>query len=234
MALSSRLLAASALLALSLAGCQTSGSPSATATVATATGATATGAAAGAAPAARPACTGDGWYIPQGTFPSRYPAADVPRRRWYSLVLYRMEEPSLACGGWDGSEEVYRLLWLQTFAHPLAVRVTRRGAGAELVAVELDGTGFAEPGVPVERTRRTLSPAEWGRLQQALRRAGFWSLPTSSNLYGVHGSQWIVEARRNGRYHIVDRWSPRDGTYRALGLEFMALAGRDLAAMGGR
>ena len=35
---------------------------------------------------------------------------------------------------------------------------------------------------------------------------------------GVDGAQWIIEGVRNGTYHVVDRWSPREGQVRALGL----------------
>jgi hypothetical protein len=35
---------------------------------------------------------------------------------------------------------------------------------------------------------------------------------------GVDGAQWIIEGVRNKTYHVVDRWSPKDGSVRALGL----------------
>ncbi len=30
----------------------------------------------------------------------------------------------------------------------------------------------------------------------------------------MDGSQWVLEGVRDGRYHVVDRWSPESGLYR--------------------
>lgn len=169
-------------------------------------------------------CSGDEQYIPRDTFAKSYPGSDEARRRWYSTSLLRMAEPSLSCGDWQGVE-TYRFLWLQSFAHPIAVRVTRQGRRTELLAVQLSGIGGGDPGAVLQRVRKELSIVDWGLLESALWRSGFWSLPTSGNMYGLHGEQWVVEGRRNESYHIVDRWSPPEGAYRDLGLFFFDLAG---------
>ena len=40
----------------------------------------------------------------------------------------------------------------------------------------------------------------------------FWKLPASlveeTNVVQLDGAQWILEGVKQGRYHIVDRWSP--------------------------
>jgi len=37
-----------------------------------------------------------------------------------------------------------------------------------------------------------------------------WKLPTrQSEGIGLDGAQWIIEAVKGGRYHVIDRWSPR-------------------------
>jgi len=38
----------------------------------------------------------------------------------------------------------------------------------------------------------------------------FWDMPTDyfDSSQGMDGSQWILEANVNGRYHVVNRWSP--------------------------
>ncbi len=38
---------------------------------------------------------------------------------------------------------------------------------------------------------------------------------------GVDGAQWIVEGIKDGRYKVVDRWSPEKGAVRALGLTML-------------
>jgi hypothetical protein len=161
------------------------------------------------------ACSGDQYYFPVGTFPAAYPASDPQRRRWYSSYLARLHEPSLSCG--NRPEETYRLTWLHTFAHPVVIRITRRDSQVEADAFQLSGSGGGDPGLVLYQTHKRLSMMEWELLQIKLRNSAFWSLPTSGNMYGVHGEQWILEGRRNNTYHIVDRWTPPDGPYRDLG-----------------
>lgn len=168
-------------------------------------------------------CSGDQYYFPAGTFPAAYPAADLPRRRWYSSYLARLHEPSLSCG--NGSEETYRLMWLHNFAHPVVIRITRRDSQVEADAFQLSGSGGGDPGLVLYQTHKRLSTMDWELLQAKLRHSTFWSLPTSGNMYGVHGEQWILEGRRNDAYHIVDRWTPPAGPYRDLGAFIFDLVG---------
>jgi len=170
---------------------------------------------------AQPECDSKAYYFPPGTFPEGYPAADAKRRLWYAASLARIREPSLSCGTWEG--EAYRLIWLHEFAHPVVIRVTSRDRQVEAEAFQLSGTGKGDPGFSLYHVRKRLSEADWGRLQMALRRSRFWYQPTSGNMYGVHGEQWIVEGRRGDAYHIVDRWSPQGGAYRDLGVVFFDL-----------
>lgn len=169
------------------------------------------------------ACSGDQYYFPAGTFPAAYPALDVQRRRWYSSYLARLHEPSLSCG--KGSEETYRLTWLHTSAHPVVIRITRRDSQVEADAFQLSGSGGGDPGLVLYQTHKLLSVMDWELLQAKLRNSTFWSLPTSGNMYGVHGEQWILEGRRNDTYHIVDRWTPPAGPYRDLGAFIFDLVG---------
>jgi len=177
----------------------------------------------GAPEPAAPACTGAAYYFPAGLFPEAYPASDKERRRRYSTVLARLGEPSLYCG--DGAGETYRMMWLHDLAHPVVIRVARRPGRTDLVALQLSGTGGADPGTLLSRVDKALSDKEWQRLQAALAQGRFWSLPTSGNMYGVHGGQWVVEGRRGAAYHLVDRWTPSAGAYRDLGVAFFDLAG---------
>jgi hypothetical protein len=52
---------------------------------------------------------------------------------------------------------------------------------------------------------------------------GFWKPPARQRVpagtYHLDGAQWIVEASKDGRYQIVDRWSPPpDDPIHALGM----------------
>ena len=49
----------------------------------------------------------------------------------------------------------------------------------------------------------------------------FWKLPSIQETMGLDGSQWVIEGIKNGSYHLVDRWSPKDGEVRAIGMAMM-------------
>jgi len=47
----------------------------------------------------------------------------------------------------------------------------------------------------------------------------FWELPTvDRSRMGTDGAAWVIEGVKDGRYHIVDRWSPDNGPVRVIGL----------------
>jgi hypothetical protein len=169
-------------------------------------------------------CSGSNYYFPIDSFPRHYPASDEERRLWYSMPLARIGEPSLSCGH-AAEAQSYRLLWLNSQGHPVVIRITRTGNVIMLYAFQLSGWGGTDPGSLTGYTHRRLDNGDWIRLQTALKNAEFWRLPTSGNLYGSHGGQWVIEGNDRGRYHLVDRWSPAAGPYRALGDLFFELSG---------
>jgi len=169
---------------------------------------------------------GDDYFFPRGILDKSRPDSDLFSRHWYSEPLMRMGEPSLSCGR-EGDAETYRFLWLRTFHHPISVRISRSLEKVEIEAFELSGAGGYDPGIISKHISKTASVSEWQRLETALDSADFWNLPTnlSPETLGVDGAQWIVEGRRNGSYHVVDRWTPGASSYKALGLLFLQLAG---------
>ncbi|AHY45141.1 hypothetical protein CXK93_13475 [Stutzerimonas decontaminans] len=169
-------------------------------------------------------CSGPNYYFPADSFPRHYPASDDQRRSWYAAPLARVGEPSLSCGH-SANAQSYRLLWLNSQGHPVAIRITRTGDAIMLYAFQLSGWGTTDPGSLTGYTHRRLDSGDWQQLQTALKNAEFWRLPTSGNLYGSHGGQWVIEGNDRGRYHLVDRWSPAAGPYRDLGDLFFELSG---------
>lgn len=167
-------------------------------------------------------------YFPVGSFPGS-PSdfdGDLFVRRWYSQHLAAMEEPSLSCGP-SSDDETYRFVWLRTFHNPVAVRAFRRGQHFGLEAVILNGAGGYEPGFVSNRVSKELTPAQWRRLLSALDEAQFWQATTTvDDIVGNDGAQWIIEARREGQYHFVDRWSGATGveTLKPVGELFLELA----------
>lgn len=166
----------------------------------------------------------DSVFFPAGSFGQGQAGFDEDafRRHWYSIHLRAMAEPSLSCG--DVELETYRFLWLRTFHAPIAVRLSLTGKGARVASVELSGAGGYSPGTVVHRAERGLSSDEWSQVQRALQHANFWSTTPWLPSTGYDGAQWILEGRVGSKYHVVDRWSPEAGSFRALALAFLKLA----------
>jgi hypothetical protein len=147
---------------------------------------------------------------------------DAALRSWSSDELRKMLEPSLSCG--DAPGDTFRFTWLRSFHPPVTVRVFAGSRSAEIVAVLMSGSGGYAPAAAVDQTHRALSPREWKNLNDALVQSDFWNLPPWRGRGGPDGAQWIVEGRVGLRYHVVNRWAPRSGNFRDLGLLFLKLA----------
>lgn len=142
-------------------------------------------------------------------------------------ALIAMGEPSLADSA--AANESYRFLWLRTFHQPIAVRLARKTHGATIITKILDGQGGFAFGALVQNAERQLADAEVAETYRLINAARFWSLPTRNDRGGLDGAEWILEGQRDGRHHVVVRWSPRresdDGAFRAL-CEHLLLAAK--------
>jgi len=161
-------------------------------------------------------------------FPPKVLAQDQPgnqfRTNWYSKHLRAMKEEPLYSAD-DASRESYRFLWLRTFHHPVAVRIWKCGSVRFISVKELDGAGGYEPGKLKLERKRELTSDEWHEFLRRLADACYWQLPTREDDFGFDGAQWIFEGVREGRYHVVDRWTPQSGGYRELCLYALQLSG---------
>lgn len=132
---------------------------------------------------------------------------------WYSHVLKVLEEPSLLEEAHDPSFESYRFLWLRTHHHPVSVRLDVNADGTSVVTAKV-GNGAAGFPYTIKRVEQNVSrPLARERTQAFLARAvkvGFWSVPSyiKEDRTGDDGSDWIVEAVKEGKYHVATRWSP--------------------------
>jgi hypothetical protein len=178
-------------------------------------------------PSFRPECPSldaADYYFPDGSLDPSRSKIDAMLRDWYSQYLRAMLEPSLSCGERTG-EFAYRFLWLRSFHHPICVRIEKNGSSVTLNAVELDGTGGHAPGGIAKRIQRALSPAEQDKFTTRLNRIRFWEMRKNEARFGLDGAQWILEGTENGRYQVVERWSPGPGAYRDLGLLLIEFTG---------
>jgi hypothetical protein len=163
-------------------------------------------------------------FFPQGTLDDR-PDGHAFRVNWYVPHLLSMQEQPLYPAVVD-RPAVYRLLFLPTFGHPVVVRLTEAaGGGWRVVCKRSDGRGGYGPGPLVSQQERDLLPAEARQLGRLLEGAGFWVTPSFKETEGLDGSQAVLEGVCEGRYHVVDRWSPRGTPYAEL-VQFLLKLGR--------
>ena len=80
----------------------------------------------------------------------------------------------------------------------------------------LNGAGGYEPGEVTIRRTIELDSDKVSSFQEGIERARFWELPGPDTNLGLDGAQWVLEGVREGRYHVMDRWSPESGSYRDL------------------
>ncbi len=155
-------------------------------------------------------------YFPDSSVDLR---RDHFKRDWYSAQLNALQEPSLYEMVKISNSESYRFLWLRTFHHPVAVRVDVKPDGTGILTVKITtGAGGYRPGTISENRSQLLSKEQISTLLAMVGDVQFWKAPNPVNdQRGTDGSQWIIEGLKNGRYHVVDRWSPTSGVARQLG-----------------
>jgi hypothetical protein len=140
-----------------------------------------------------------------------------------------MGEQSLWSQPRTKSRVTYRFLWLRTFHKGIAVRITRDGGSATLVANRLSGAGGYEPGKIEMHRERALSDEEWNRVERALSQARFDTLCSVPESAGNDGAEWIVERATEDGYKLVERWAPPpEDAFRAACETFLDVAGRDI------
>lgn len=143
---------------------------------------------------------------------------------WYSKPLRAMGEAPMFYAE-DQWAESYRFLWLPSFHPAIAVRVWKCGSERLIAFKELSGRAGYEPGKLKHSYSRRLTTGEWREFKRLLEDSCFWNLPTEEEILGDDGARWIFEGVKEGRYHIVDRWSPTNGSYHELCLYMMKLYG---------
>lgn len=146
---------------------------------------------------------------------------------WYSGQLRALGEPLIFD---QKSDTIYRFTWLRTFDHPVAVRIQKNNDRIKLTWKMSDGAGGYSPGELIVIKTIELSGSEWNEFQSLLEKAKYWSMPTKdqSGISGNDGSRWIMEGVQNGKYNVVDRWSPRNSAYQELGMFLINLTDLDI------
>jgi hypothetical protein len=155
-----------------------------------------------------------GWaqegYFPEGVFDDPGQASS-----WYPYELRVLGEPSLYDLSANPSNQSYRFLWLRTFDPPVAVRLDVNADGTGTVVTKI---GDGKAGYPttikkvVEIDRHDLTREQVQAFAALVDKDRFWWLesdePAPAGKARNDGSEWVIEAVRNGSYNVVARWSP--------------------------
>jgi hypothetical protein len=153
---------------------------------------------------------GHAQFFPKSSLDLR---GDDFKAKWYSTQLAALKEPSLFALAKNREAESYRFLWLPTFHHPIVVRVGLQADGSWILVTKVaSGAGGYSPGTLTTNASRQLTVEEVQRFRSKVENGGFWNAPNPINdQTGTDGSQWIVEGVKAGHYHVIDRWTPKNG-----------------------
>jgi hypothetical protein len=150
-------------------------------------------------------CVGCG----QKAEPTFHVNPDVPRP-----VLSAFGEPLLPACAAEKTNHIYRFTCLRSFNEPFCVVLTVTPVGTGSYVRKMATGVDRHPEVLKEKTEGNLTASQVDLFLKVVDRERFWTLDKTDppDTMGYDGSTWIVEAVRDGKYHIVNRWSPGDGT----------------------
>lgn len=165
-------------------------------------------------------------YFPDNIFDKK-PETNDFMSRWYGKNLKALKEPSIYEERNKKDKQVFRFLWLRTFHNPISIRLEiNRNDGSGILYVKMtDGAGGYEPGKIKEDFKKSIAKDKIAEFLELLKRDNFWQLTTKENPSGLDGARWIIEGLQDGKYYLVDRWSPKTGGIRDIGLFLLDLSG---------
>jgi hypothetical protein len=133
-------------------------------------------------------------------------------QQWFGKHLAAMKEPVLKPDTKDQSYFAFRVLYLPTWGRPVAVRFERKNGETTRRVVLLSGSGGYEPGEIKEEKTEKITDTEFARFQSELEKSRFWTLASNDDVRGLDGSELVIDAIKDGKHVVVDRWTPEHDT----------------------
>jgi hypothetical protein len=169
------------------------------------------------------------FLLASATLPAQvyFHAGALPNESQYSKHLKALREPSLLeLSQKDPHAEVYRFLWLRSFHNTVSIRVVVHPSGSGRINARMLSRRGPEPGGFRRYSTSWLRKSLTQQWLAAFEGAHFWDQPTLlPEAQKPDGAQWIFEGVRDGKYHVIDRWSPAPGDPdRAIGIPALKLA----------
>ncbi|MDB6077765.1 MAG: hypothetical protein JWO82_1512, partial [Akkermansiaceae bacterium] len=129
----------------------------------------------------------------------------------FSDRLRELHEASLMPLADDENAEVYRLILVNYWdTHATVIKLTKKDDGYEVM---LACPEVGKPGEATRKLERRVGKLDAGTVegfQNRLKAASFFTMPTVGKNAGDDGEDWVLEAVRDGKYHVVVRWSPSE------------------------
>lgn len=166
-------------------------------------------------------------YFPERTFYS----GDGPYSWTFRTELMLAEqmrefgESSIYKRRTDASTHVYRFTWNRTFHPAIVVRLEVEADGTARI-ISKHCTMIDVDKYKVRQGEKKLSRRRTSKFIEQFERSNFWSSPAEGSGGGIDGAMWLFEGCRDGRYHVVEHWSPENGDpFKSLGLNLLETAG---------
>src|SRR5262245_28658085 len=152
-------------------------------------------------------------FFPAGTFHDN-PKRNADISEWTVAILNILQEPSLFVLSNDSKVQCYRLIWLPAFEKNTAVLLTIKSDDTGTLDVKImNGPGENEPARLIESKTIQASQQQVADFLHLLDKANFWHLPVRDERRGIDGATFIIEGVKDGKYQVVQRWSPEQGAY---------------------
>jgi hypothetical protein len=173
------------------------------------------------------ACSKDS-YFPDNIFYDRHDLNEMISKHFINH-LAALEEDSIYRQSKSKNLTIYRFTWLRTFHNPIVIRlIVKKDGGGMLIAKKSSGQGGYDSGKIEKTVTKTMGKSEIDLFLELIKTEQFWELPPSTDEIGFDGARWLIEGLSNSRYHLVQRWSPKKGGVRNIGLYLLGKSGFDI------
>jgi len=161
------------------------------------------------------------------------PAEKMRTGKHYLYRLSQFNEAQIFPAS-SSSIEIYRIFVDPTFEHALSIRIEKEGKDHVLVAKYLSGQVGYDWGELKGEKKRRVKEKEWRKLLHLIDKASFWTLEPEEKesqpnekgevMICLDNTQWYLEGVKDGKYHVVDRYCPDPGAFKAIGLYMVKLS----------
>jgi hypothetical protein len=165
------------------------------------------------------------YYFPKNSFHEK-DGLDAFVQGWYGSQIDILDGEILID---IQNKNVIRFTCLRTFHNPFSIKVTWDNSFNIVLEYSLaDGAGGYRPGVVIKHSVKEISKNELNYLLNLISQQHFYDQETVVDDNGHDGSQWIIEINIDGRYKVVDRWTPRSGLNYSIGIYLIEISGEKI------